>query len=327
MLKIAPSLFTPTVGAVTQEGRGASGGHALRQPDAPIGSTGGKGWSMPRLFGGLPAVAAVALALAVGFGAPTPAHAQEATTTTSSSCSRDAAWTAAMGAELGRAVTGDANGGRVLGAMAGIIHRLTCNQAQNGTNPAALPTELQRLNTNLEDALSRPDAKFESGSDLSDHQKQLLTFLADKVRTNTSVRVVILGHANDPAASAFMNEGVALERAKKAAEFLAEKGIGGARMETVGASQGDGQNRLEIAVIPAKTAPQPTSEVNRNEGGLFGIPGLTIRIGGDRGGHNPSVINRGNGTVNGGPNVNGRGNGNNGGRVAPGPGNSGWNGN
>lgn len=326
-MNIAPLPFTRSIESLTVERPAQVGVRSLTQPDAPSQKGGARRSVLSQLFSfGAPALTAIALSLAVGFGSPNTAYAQGATTSTTS-CSRDAAWTAAMGSELGRGLTGDDNGGRVIGALAGIIHRLSCTDAQSGASAQALTPELQRLNTNLEEALAQPAAKYESGSDLSDHQKQILTYLSDQIRRDPSLRLVILGHANDALQVEFINEGVAKERANKAAEFLATKGIGGARMETSGVSQGDGQNRLQIAIVKgnAPQSPQPTAETDGRGGGLFGIPGLSINIGGGNRTNNPGVINRGNGTVNGGPNANGRTN--NGGRVAPGPGNSGWNGN
>ena len=326
-MNIAPLPFTRSIESLKVEQSAPVEAQGLCAPDAPSAKGIVRRSVISRLFSfGAPALTAIALSLAMGFGAPNTAYAQETTpTTTSTSSSRDAAWTAAMGSELGRGLTGDDNGGRVIGALAGLLHRLSCTNATNGTTAQALPPELQRLNTNLEEALAQPAAKYESGSELSDHQKELLTFLADRIRRDPSLRVVILGHANS--GLTFINEGLAQERATKAAEFLSTKGIGGARMETSGVSQGDGQERLQIAVVKgtAPQNPQPTAETDRAEGGFLGIPGLSINIGGRNRTNNPAVINRGNGTVNGGPNVNGRTN--NGGRVAPGPNNSGWNGN
>lgn len=326
-MNIAPLPFTRSIESLKVERSAPVEAQSLGQPDAPTAKGSARRSVISRLFSfGAPALTAIALSLAVGLGTPNTAYAQGAATSTTS-CSRDAAWTAAMGSELGRGLTGDDNGGRVIGALAGIIHRLSCSDTTNGATAQALTPELQRLNANLEEALAQPAAKYESGSDLSDHQKQILTFLADKIRRDPSLRLVILGHANDALQVEFINEGVARERATKAAEFLATKGIGGARMEASGVSQGDGQERLQIAIVKgaAPQSPQPTAEAERAEGGFLGIPGLSINIGRGNRTNNPAVINRGNGTVNGGPNVNGRTN--NGGRVAPGPGSSGWNGN
>jgi outer membrane protein OmpA-like peptidoglycan-associated protein len=313
------TLGTSSLNALLGLGTIDRGGPALPpasgvQPEAPSPSVKPGSFVLPFFKSGRSAVTAIGLALVVGFGSLGSAHAQAPGESATSSCARDAAYSAQLGAQIGRMIGGDDNAARAGGVLAALLHRVGCNN--DTTVTPQVSAELQRTNAELEEALRQDSAKFTGTAELSDGLKQVLGYLADQVRAQPNKKLVIVAHANEAGSAAFVNRGLANERARAVATFLADKGIGSARVEISGASEGDGLNRVQIVIVEARAQ----ASTQESSGGLFGIPGLEIQIGGDRNRNRGPVLGpngRTNGTVT--P-------GNGGQRTTPGPGSSGWNG-